>query len=51
LTASNCVDLSVTGMGVIASRVGALFLDEINAAFTVAELVAVTEAELWFRPG
>ena len=51
LTALSCVDLIVTEMGVIAFRDGALFLEEIKAAFTVAELVTVTEAKLWNGPG
>jgi acetate CoA/acetoacetate CoA-transferase beta subunit len=42
LTALNCVDLIVTQMCVMAFRDGALFLQEINAAFTVAEVVAAT---------
>jgi hypothetical protein len=46
LTALNCVDLIVTEMSVMAFRDGALFVEEINAAFTVAELVTATEAEL-----
>jgi acetate CoA/acetoacetate CoA-transferase beta subunit len=45
LTALNCVDLIVTEMGVMAYGDGAL-LEEINAAFTVAELITATVAEL-----
>jgi acyl CoA:acetate/3-ketoacid CoA transferase beta subunit len=46
LTVLNCVDLIVTEMSVMAFRDGALFVEEINAAFTVAELATATEAEL-----